>query len=49
MGSIHYPLSQRITDTIAAHGRDWTEFHFCYYRRGPMLSRLEWSILSRGI
>lgn len=48
MGSIHFPLSEQIANTIAEHGRDWAEFHYCYRRTGPRLSALEWRVLSRG-
>lgn len=47
MGSTFYPLSQQIADTIAEHGRDWAEFHYCHARSGPHLSAFEWAILAR--
>lgn len=47
MGSIVYPLSQQIADTIAAHGFDWAEWHYTLNRKGPRLTALEWRILAR--
>ena len=48
MGSVFYPLSEQIKDTIAAHGVQWAWRAYCVDRKGPGLSAFEWSILSRG-
>lgn len=48
MGSLDYPLTERIADTIAAHGRVWAARHYMLDRRGPKLTALEWRILSRS-
>lgn len=47
MGSLDYPLTERIADSMAAHGMPWTLHHYCISRRGPKLSRAEWKVLSR--
>lgn len=47
MGSVFYPLSSQISDTMAVHGYVWTWCHYCSAKRGAAaLSDAEWAILS---
>jgi hypothetical protein len=39
-GSVDYPLSERIRDTIAVHGEDWTAWYYVVKHKVPALQYL---------